>query len=368
MIPTLGFVPQDYPLTDHSDRVDRTCIQMVRAFINYVIIPALPAVIATVLGWPAVAMPGRAALIAAIAASGLVGIIQMSKQRERDVARNAMTQQVNELVDSNDLSTSLWSCRVDGELHELNQRLKSLVARSATAMSSLKTAAAAQADLEASDTDEETLRRNLTHLTSLQSISAALEEMTAIVTETARSAADASDLAHGAEKSANNGSSSMHRMVAAMGEIEESSTGISRIIKVIDDIAFQTNLLALNAAVEAARAGEAGRGFAVVAEEIRNLSQRSADAARSTSTLIAAASQRAQRGSQLSHEVDGMLGEIREATTRFTSLLTQIATSTREQSHGIQQVTQSVTDLQAAAIRSSWTKQGDLKDALAAQR
>lgn len=348
----------DYRSTDHTELVDRTSIYMVRAFITCVVTPTLPAVMATVLGWPAFAMLGRGALIAAIAASVIVGIIQVGKKRERDVALNAMTQQVDELVGSPNMSTSLWSCRVNGELSELNQRLKSLVVCSVTAMTSLETAAAAK--VEPSDTVEETRRRNLSHLTSLQSISVALEEMTAIVTETARSAADASDLAHGAEKSANNGSASMQRMVEAMGEIEDSSTEISRIIKVIDDIAFQTNLLALNAAVEAARAGEAGKGFAVVAEEVRNLAQRSAEAARNTSALIAAASQRAQRGSQLSHEVDGMLGEIREATTRFTNLVAQIATSTREQSDGIQQVTQSVSELQAAAMRSSATNHAHL--------
>ncbi|MFT4512029.1 MAG: methyl-accepting chemotaxis protein [Planctomycetota bacterium] len=341
---------------------------MVRSFFSHAVLPTLPAVLATVLGWQAFAMPGRSVLVAAIVASVLIGIIQMSKKRNRDAALNAMTQQVDELVGSYDLSTSLWSCRVDGELYELNQRLKAFVVCSATAMSSLKTTAAAQADLDPNDSEVEEHRRNQTHLTSLQSISAALEEMTTNVAETATSAADASDLAHGAEKSPNNGSTSMKRMVAAMGEIEDPSTEISRIIKVIDDIAFQTNLLALNAAVEAARAGEAGKGFAIIAEEVRNLAQRSAEAARNTSSLIAAASQRAQRGSELPHEVDGMLGEIREATTRFTNLVAQIATSTREQSYGIHQVTQNVSQLQATAIRPSSSQTPHLDGAPAAQR
>ena len=323
---------QDYPSTGHTKLVDRTGIDMVRALIHHVVMPSLPAVMATVLGWPDVSVSGRAALVATIIASALVGAWHLTRKRRRDAAIDAMTQQIEQLVDSENLSTWLWSCRIDGELHELNQRLTSLVACSATAMSSLKTAAEAKTTLESNNQVEAARRRDQNHLTSLQSISVALAEMTAIVTETAQSAADANDLAHGAETSANNGSKSMHRLVEAMGEIETSSTEISRIIKVIDDIAFQTNLLALNAAVEAARAGEA---------------------ARNTSALIAAASQRAQRGSQLSHEVDRMLGEIRDATTRFTSLVAQIATSTREQSHGIQQVTQSVTELQAAAVYSS---------------
>jgi methyl-accepting chemotaxis protein len=189
--------------------------------------------------------------------------------------------------------------------------------------------------------------------TSLHSISAALEEMTTIVGETAKGAAGANEFARVAEASATKGSAAMQRMVEAMAEIETSSSEISRIIRVIDDIAFQTNLLALNAAVEAARAGEAGKGFAVVAEEVRNLAQRSADAAKNTSHLIAEASQRAQRGSQLSQEVDTMLREIVSATTRFTGLVAQIATSTSEQSSGIQQITRNISEIQTATTDNS---------------
>ena len=329
---------------------------MVRALIPHVVLPTLPAIAATALGWPAFAMPGRIALVAAIVASVLVGVWHLKQKQKRDAAIASMTEHAEALASNADLATAMWTCPVTGELAGLNDRMRTLVTASAGAMATLKAAAESQTTFDATDNEEAERQRNLNHLTSLQSISAALQEMTAIVTETAQSAADASDLAHGAEESANNGSQSMQRMVEAMREIEDSSNEISRIIKVIDDIAFQTNLLALNAAVEAARAGEAGKGFAVVAEEVRNLAQRSAEAARNTSSLIADASQRAQRGSQLSQEADGMLGKIREATTRFTNLVAQIATSTREQSDGIQQVTQSVSELQAAAIRSSSTQ------------
>jgi len=330
---------------------------MLRAILNNVLLPTAPAAMATALGWPAFGVQGRTALIAAILGSVAVGVWTLLRERRRQAELESMTQKVQQLTEGGNLGSATWTFTTDGELTTLNDKLHGLVTCTAAAVATarLEASANASASNDAGDFDpcDAERNRNLEHLTNLQSISAALEEMTTIVTETAKSAGDASDLAQSAESVATNGSQSMQRMVEAMGEIETSSTEISRIIKVIDDIAFQTNLLALNAAVEAARAGEAGKGFAVVAEEVRSLAQRSAEAAKNTSSLIAAASQRAQRGSQLSQEVDGMLREIVEATTRFTSLVSQIATSTKEQSDGIQQVTRSVGELQAAGIRGT---------------
>ncbi len=188
---------------------------------------------------------------------------------------------------------------------------------------------------------------------ALREISAALEQMTSVVSSSSKTAEDASSLAQGAEHAAASGCDAMQRMVQAMSEIQTSSTEISRIIKVIDDIAFQTNLLALNAAVEAARAGEAGKGFAVVAEEVRNLAQRSAEAAKNTGNMIQEAGQRAARGNQISEEVEVTLREIVEATTKVKSLMGQIATSSREQSSGINQIARSVTDLDRVTSRNN---------------
>ena len=131
---------------------------------------------------------------------------------------------------------------------------------------------------------------------SLEQISSSLEQMGAMTTQNAENAKQAADLSEDSQKVATRGQTEMSAMSGAMNEIKKSSAEISKIIKVIDEIAFQTNLLALNAAVEAARAGEAGKGFAVVAEEVRNLAQRSAEAAKNTSSMIEESTQRADTG------------------------------------------------------------------------
>lgn len=134
-------------------------------------------------------------------------------------------------------------------------------------------------------------------------------------------------------------------MSSAVGQIKQSSSEISKIIKVIDEIAFQTNLLALNAAVEAARAGEAGKGFAVVAEEVRNLAQRSAEAAKSTSAMIEESVQRSENGVSIAGRVGKALEEITGATNKVNALLAEIASSSGEQAAGIGQVNQGVGQL-----------------------
>jgi methyl-accepting chemotaxis protein len=130
-----------------------------------------------------------------------------------------------------------------------------------------------------------------------------------------------------------------------MDEISASSRKIADIIGVIDGIAFQTNILALNAAVEAARAGEQGRGFAVVASEVRNLAQRSAQAAREIKGLISTSVEKVENGSRLVNEAGTTMDEIVAQVKRVTDLIGEITSSTLEQSNGIGQVNQAVTQL-----------------------
>ncbi|MEY3026312.1 MAG: hypothetical protein RLZZ238_1209 [Planctomycetota bacterium] len=180
---------------------------------------------------------------------------------------------------------------------------------------------------------------------SLEEISASLEEMSAMTERNAQNASTAVSRSDEARTRANTCQEQMTRMSEAMGAIKQSSDSIAKVLKVIDEIAFQTNLLALNAAVEAARAGEAGKGFAVVAEEVRNLAQRSAQAARETATMIEESTTRADRAVSICNDVDSSLRTIVDGTREVNELLSQIAGASREQAQGIGQINSGVAEL-----------------------
>jgi len=140
----------------------------------------------------------------------------------------------------------------------------------------------------------------------------------------------------------------MKRMDEAMGEIRTATQSVSRIIKTIDEVAFQTNILALNAAVEAARAGQAGSGFAVVADEVRSLAQRSAEAAKETTTLVGNALERTTRGAAICSEVVSRLKEIEDRGKPLNHAVGAIASAAGEQRSNIERVTSSVAELNQA--------------------
>lgn len=173
---------------------------------------------------------------------------------------------------------------------------------------------------------------------SLQQTTSSLEEIASQTKQTAANASAADKAMKETEPRVASGVEAMERMNTAMEEIKNSSLETSKIIKTIDDIAFQTNLLALNAAVEAARAGEAGKGFAVVAEEVRNLAQRSAEAARNTSALIESSQGTSERGTSVALEVSENLKKIEESVSSVGTLVDEIAAAANEQQTGISEM------------------------------
>ncbi|MDY3557137.1 methyl-accepting chemotaxis protein [Gemmata sp. JC717] len=183
---------------------------------------------------------------------------------------------------------------------------------------------------------------------SLEETASALEEITATVRQNADSAQQARQLAHQSKDIAEKGGSVVSRAVGAMSEINESSKKIADIITTIDEIAFQTNLLALNAAVEAARAGEQGRGFAVVATEVRNLAQRSATAAKEIKTLIGDSVKKVDAGTELVNRSGDTLAEIVTSVKQVTDIVTGMAAAGKEQSAGIEQVNNAVSQMDTA--------------------
>ena len=203
---------------------------------------------------------------------------------------------------------------------------------------------------------------------SLEQTAASMEELTATVKQNADNARQASGLADNASAVANEGAAIVGQVVNTMADIEESSGKITEIIGIIEGIAFQTNILALNAAVEAARAGEQGRGFAVVATEVRTLAQRSSSAAKEIKALIETSGDRVGAGTELVAKAGETMRGVQSAIHRVTDIMGEIASASHEQSRGIEQVNQAisqmdeVTQQNAALVEEAAAAAGSMED------
>jgi len=318
----------------------------------------------------AIGIAGAFALLAMAVAVTLGWVMQRNVQRELGgepaEARHALRR-----IAEGDLSVSVPVTKHAGsliaELATMQQDLQQLVGRIRMASDEIQTASTevAAGNMNLSSRTEEAA-------SSLEETAASMEQLTSTVTQSAASASTATQLASATSTVAQRGGHVVSQVVTMMNEISLSSKKVVDIIGVIDGIAFQTNILALNAAVEAARAGEQGRGFAVVASEVRQLAQRSAEAAKEIKKLIGDSVNSVQAGTQLVQDAGDTMSEIMASVEKVSTLIIEISNAANEQSLGIGQVNVAVGQLdqmtqqnaalveQSAAAAESLRSQADL--------
>jgi methyl-accepting chemotaxis protein len=297
------------------------------------------------------------------------GLLLIHRSISRQIAHSV---QAAERIAAGDLSVELNVNRNDeiGRLMKaVNGIAQGLAGMIGNVRQGIETIATASSEITSGNRDLSA--RTEQQAGSLEQTASSMEELTTTVKQNADNARQANQLAASASSVAVKGGTVVSQVVETMGSINASSKKIVDIISVIDGIAFQTNILALNAAVEAARAGEQGRGFAVVANEVRNLAQRSAAAAKEIKALIDDSVEKVDAGSKLVGEAGSTMDEIVESVKRVTDIMAEIMAASQEQSSGIEQVNQAIGQMdqstqqnaalveQAAAAAESLQEQAD---------
>ncbi|CAN7453679.1 methyl-accepting chemotaxis protein [Acidovorax delafieldii] len=286
---------------------------------------ALGAVVSVVLG----------ALFALWTTRSIVGPVQRAVRAADEISHGNLSVQIPDVGNGrNEMAQLLRS------LDEMQQNLSRIVGHVRSGSENVATASS-----EIAQGNNDLSARTEQQASALQETAASMEQLNSTVRQNADNARQANQLAQSASTVAVHGGEVVSQVVDTMKGIHDSSSKIADIIGVIDGIAFQTNILALNAAVEAARAGEQGRGFAVVASEVRSLAGRSADAAKQIKTLINDSVERVAAGTTLVDQAGATMTEVVGAIKRVTDLMGEISAASSEQSQGVDQVGEAVTQM-----------------------
>ena len=293
------------------------------------------------------------AIVAGLLFAGLLGFSTIRTISRQLGCEPGEAANLAQHIGAGDLSTQIEL--KSGDATSLMAQLKFMQTHLATVVTNVRSGSesVATASAQIAEGNHDLSGRTESQASALEQTAASMEELSSTVKHNADNARQANQLAQSASTVAVRGGEVVAQVVDTMKHINDSSKRINDIISVIDGIAFQTNILALNAAVEAARAGEQGRGFAVVASEVRSLAGRSAEAAKEIKSLIGASMERVEQGNALVEQAGGTMTEVVSSIRRVTDIMGEISAASNEQSLGVSQVGEAVTQMDQATQQNA---------------
>ncbi|MHC1747201.1 MAG: methyl-accepting chemotaxis protein [Cellulosilyticaceae bacterium] len=313
---------------------------------------------ATVEGNQKVAKTSVSIMIALIAVALVVAVtlaIVISRSIKNPILKLIKT---SEQIASGDLDTNIDIYTSD-EIGNLAEAFRIMTYNVNEAMTNINAASeqVSEGAKQVSDSSISLSQGTTEQASAIEELTASVKQIAVQTKQNADNALVVKEVSEDVKVTAEIGNKKMEQMLSSMADINESSNNISKIIKVIDEIAFQTNILALNAAVEAARAGQHGKGFAVVAEEVRNLAARSANAAKETTDMIESSIKKVEDGTKIANETAVSLEKIVEGVSKATQLINDISSASNEQAIGVEQINQGISQIADVVQTNSATSQ-----------